>query len=95
MDFFAASEPRTLRGFFMAVKKNYEDDDGRTIVDMSEVDPMPVLLPRFRRRKDEVSSEHEMSKEDRRAVMLGAIGAVLLIGGVFIVAGARAPGELA
>ena len=29
-----------------------------------------------------------MSKEDRRAVMLGAIGAVLLIGGVFIVAGA-------
>ena len=30
----------------MAVKKTYEDDDGRTIVDMSEVDPMPVLLPR-------------------------------------------------
>ena len=72
----------------MAKKKTYEDDDGRTIVDMSEVDPMPVLLPRFRRRKDEPTSEHEMSKEDRRAVMLGAIGAVLLIGGVFIVAGA-------
>ena len=72
----------------MRNRKTYDDDDGRTIVDMSEVDPMPVLLPRFRRRKDEVSSEHEMSKEDRRAVMLGAIGAVLLIGGVFIVAGA-------
>ena len=72
----------------MAKKKTYDDDDGRTVVDMSEVDPMPVLLPRFRRRKDEPTSEHEMSKEDRRAVMLGAIGAVLLIGGVFIVAGA-------
>ena len=68
--------------------RKFDDDDGRTIVDMSEVDPMPVLLPRFRRRKDEPTSEHEMSKEDRRAVMLGAIGAVLLIGGVFIVAGA-------
>ena len=66
----------------------YEDDDGRTVVDMSEVDPMPVLLPRFRRRKDETPSGQQMSKEDRRAVMLGAIGAVLLIGGVFIVAGA-------
>ncbi|MBQ3262177.1 MAG: hypothetical protein IJH52_03305 [Oscillospiraceae bacterium] len=72
----------------MAKNKTYDDDDGRTVVDMSEVDPMPVLLPRFRRRKDEPTSEHEMSKEDRRAVMLGAIGAVLLIGGIFIVAGA-------
>ena len=72
----------------MAKKKTYDDDDGRIVVDMSEVDPMPVLLPRFRRRKDEPTSEHEMSKEDRRAVMLGAIGAVLLIGGIFIVAGA-------
>ena len=72
----------------MAKKKTYDDDDERTVVDMSEVDPMPVLLPRFRRRKDEPTSEHEMSKEDRRAVMLGAIGAVLLIGGIFIVAGA-------
>ena len=71
------------------MKKSHDfEDDGRTVVDMSEVDPMPVLLPRFRRRKDEPTSEHEMSKEDRRAVMLGAIGAVLLIGGVFIVAGA-------
>lgn len=71
------------------MKKSHDfEDDGRTVVDMSEVDPMPVLLPRFRRRKDEPTSENQMSKEDRRAVMLGAIGAVLLIGGIFIVAGA-------
>ena len=72
----------------MRKERQFEDDDGRTIVDMSEVDPMPVLLPRFRRRKDEAPSAQQMSKEDRRAVMLGAIGAVLLIGGIFIVAGA-------
>ena len=71
----------------MSRKHDFEDD-GRTVVDMSEVDPMPVLLPRFRRRNDDPPSEQQMSKEDRRAVMLGAIGAVLLIGSVFIVAGA-------
>ena len=71
------------------MKKNHDfEDDGRTVVDMSEVDPMPLLLPRFRRRKEEAPSENEMSRDDRRAVMLGAIGAVLVIGGIFIVAGA-------
>ena len=70
----------------MAKKRTYDDDDGRTIVDMSEVDPMPMLLPRFRRK--EQPSENEMSKEDRRAVLLGSIGAVLLIGAIFIAAAA-------
>ena len=28
----------------MRKERQFEDDDGRTIVDMSEVDPMPVLL---------------------------------------------------
>ena len=71
------------------MKKNHDfEDDGRTVVDMSEVDPMPLLLPRLRRRKEEAPSENEMSRDDRRAVMLGAIGAVLVIGGIFIVAGA-------
>ena len=74
----------------MRKERKYEDDDGRTIVDMSEVDPMPLLLPRFRRRKDEAEAaqQTEMSRQDRRAVLLGAMGAVLLIGGIFIVAGA-------
>ena len=69
----------------MAKKKNYDDDDGRTIVDMSDVDPMPMLLPRFRRKE---KAQSEMSKEDRRAVLLGSIGAVLLIGAVFVAAAA-------
>ena len=72
----------------MAQKKTYDGDDGRTIVDMSEVDPMPMLLPRFRRREKDPPSKNEMSKEDRRAVLLGSIGAVLLIGAIFIAAGA-------
>ena len=70
-------------------KKQYDDDDGRTIVDMSEVDPMPLLLPRFRRlRDDEARQEQQMSRDDRRAVLMGSIGAVLLIGGIFIAAAA-------
>ncbi len=70
----------------MKPKKHYDDDDGRTIVDMSDVDPMPMLLPRFRRR--EQPSKSEMSKEDRRAVLLGSIGAVLVIGAIFVAAAA-------
>ncbi len=69
----------------MKSNKQYGDDDGRTIVDMSDVDPMPMLLPRFRRKE---KAQSEMSKEDRRAVLLGSIGAVLLIGAVFVAAAA-------
>ena len=69
----------------MKSNKQYDDDDGRTIVDMSDVDPMPMLLPRFRRKE---KAQSEMSKEDRRAVLLGSIGAVLLIGAVFVAAAA-------
>ena len=73
----------------MKKERKFDDDDGRTIVDMSEVDPMPMLLPRFRRRKDEEAAhQSEMSRQDRRAVLMGAMGAVLLIGGIFIAAGA-------
>ena len=72
----------------MAKKKTYDDDDGRTVADMSDVDPMPMLLPRFRKGKQEPSSEQPMSKEDRRAVLFGALGATLLIGAVFVAAAA-------
>ena len=72
----------------MKKERKYDDDDGRTIADMSDVDPMPLLLPRFRRNKEDRAAQNEMSKEDRRAFLFGTIGAVLLIGGVFIAAGA-------
>ena len=57
----------------------YEDDDGRTIADMSGIEPQPMLIPRIRRRRDE-----------RNAAIGGALKAGLLIGGVFLIAGALA-----
>lgn len=71
-------------------KKTYDDDDGRVVADMSGVEHQPLLIPRFRRRDDaEASPEQQpMSREDRNVILRGAIGASLLIGGVFIAAGA-------
>lgn len=81
----------------MRNKKTYEDDDGRTIVDMSSVEQMPLVLPRRRKKPEEQMpkspTSQDFSDEDRRAVVLGAIGSALLIGGVFI-AGAAVVIEL-
>ena len=74
-------------------KRVYDDDDGRTVADMSGIERQPLLLPRFRRKQrdgeeDAPAPEEEWSREDRRAVILGSIGAVLLIGVVFLAAAA-------
>jgi len=70
-------------------KKTYDDDDGRVIADMSDLDRQPMLLPRFRRKKEESDPDaQQMSKEDRMVIIKSAIGASLLIGGIFIAAGA-------
>jgi hypothetical protein len=56
---------------------------------MSEVDPMPMLLPRFRKREQEQSpTSQQFSKEDRRAILFGSMGAALLIGAIFVAAAA-------
>lgn len=70
----------------MSNRKDYDDDDGRTIADMSEVDPMPMLLPKRPRREQQPVSESELSRQDRRAILLGSIGAVVLIAAIFLVA---------
>ena len=69
-------------------------DDGRTIADMSGVDGLPSL----RRKKEKplnVPEEEEearswedtsMSRQDRRAYVLGAMGATALIGSVYVAA---------
>ena len=73
----------------MSKKKVYDDDDGRTIADMSDVDRAPLLLPRFKKREQpEIPSEQQFSKEDRRAILFGSMGAVLLIGAIFVAAAA-------
>ncbi len=76
-------------------KKTYDDDDGRTIVDMSGVDPMPTFIPRLPRDKkpvkppeeqQEIAPEDRFTKEEGRAYVFGALGAALLIGGIFVLA---------
>ena len=80
-------------------KKQYDDDDGRVIADMSDVGRQPLLIPRFdhlhkserrdmgREEETEKRLEYEVqyTSEERRAMIGGTLAAALLIGGVFIV----------
>ena len=79
-------------------KKQYDDDDGRVVSDMSDVGRQPLILPRFdhlhkeeRRdmgRPDESASRPEYdvqyTDEERRALIGGTVTAALLVGGIFI-----------
>ena len=73
------------------------EDDGRTIADMSGVENHhSSLLGRLPRRSREKSDEtpktpvEPLSKRQGRMAIGGALLAALLVGGVFIVAGAIA-----
>ncbi|MCR5781521.1 MAG: hypothetical protein K6G90_02170 [Clostridia bacterium] len=70
--------------------RGYEDDDGRTIADMSDVSRQPLILPRLPKKQKPAENEPEtdLSKNERRAYVRGALGAGLAIGGVFVAAGA-------
>ena len=77
-------------------KRDYDDDDGRTIVDMSEIETPPLFLPKFSRYKKGFRREESgdkdsavnMTSSERRATVFAAIGASLLIVGVFAAAAA-------
>ena len=86
-------------------KRIYEDDDGRTVADMSGIEPQPMLIPRIRKRADRADfrepdapeanarpwdTSGELSREERNAAIGGALKAGLLIGLTFLVAGALA-----
>ena len=75
----------------------FDDDDGRVVADMSGLERQPMLLPRLPKRKKESGEpdastppepELELTKEERRSYVRGAIGATLLIAGIFIAAAA-------
>ena len=83
----------------------YEDDDGRTVADMSGIDPQPLLVPRIRKRRDRADIQEpaafaandrpwdtggELNREERNAAIGGALKAGLLIGFTFLIAGAVA-----
>lgn len=68
--------------------KVYEDDDGRTIADMSDLSRPSLLLPRKSGRRKEMGGQEDASPsqtqqdwapEDRRLYIFGALRAGLLI----------------
>lgn len=60
----------------MAKKRTYEDDDGRTIADMSGLEPMPMLFPRIPKAKRSPRSQRAAmtarGKTERRSPMTSA-----------------------
>ncbi len=72
--------------------KVYDDDDGRTIADMSDVTGPSMFLPRKSGRKkppieqnESGDSEPEWEPGDRRLYIFGALRAALLIALVYAV----------
>ena len=80
----------------------YEEDDGRTIADMSGIERQPTFLPHFHRKRSDFSAPDalrandrpwesaagELTREERNAAIRGALKAGLLIAGVYILAAA-------
>jgi hypothetical protein len=77
-------------------QKTYDDDDGRTIADMSGVQRDSMFLPRSlkqhgtfaEKEEEEEATEPQYTNEQRRTAVGGALTAAMLIAGVFIGAGA-------
>ncbi len=72
--------------------KVYDDDDGRTIADMSDVTGPSMFLPQKSGRKkppmeqnEPSGSEQEWDPRDRRIYVFGALRAALLIALVYAV----------
>ena len=76
----------------MAKKRTYQDDDGRTIADMSGIEPSPVLFPRLPRKEKRSQApqgagdrpwegQEQFTEEQRRAAMGGALKAAHRRGG--------------
>ena len=91
----------TLRKNHMDDKRLFDDDDGRVVADMSGVERQPMLFPdpeSIRRVKEKRSDFAEpvekqfstgpeyLDKEGRRAMIGGALSAMLLVGGVIFAA---------
>ena len=78
----------------MKKQKTYDDDDGRTIADMSGVGRSGMFTFRsfkknstFRKPDDEEAPKEDYTSDQRKAAVGGALSAALLIAGAFIGAG--------
>lgn len=66
----------------------YDDDDGRTIADMSDVYSSPVLIPRRKRNRHTEPpkpSEGDWDPRDRKVYIFAALRAALMIALVYAV----------
>lgn len=69
-------------------KKQYDDDDGRVIANMN-VDGMPWFLSDALKRRSKTDAQNDFSdltKEESRELVKGAVKAGLLIAGIFVLA---------
>ena len=80
-------------------KRDEFEDDGRTIADMSGIVPQPTLLPRRSKRQEPLQQsggerqelrqqsggeQPALTKQERRWAAVGAVRAVLVIAGVYL-----------
>ena len=84
----------------------YDDDDGRTIADMSGVERRNLIIPRFPKREDTEPASEEpvrqdrpwedksLSKSETRSYIFGTLSAGLLVVLIFLVCGAAFIGLL-
>lgn len=83
---------RTLKT--MAKNKQYSDDDGRTVADMSGIEKAPLIIPKPFGRHDDIEVGEEqsdaqpenqlnLSKEERRSFIFGTVSAAIVIGLIF------------
>ncbi len=84
----------------MAKNRQYDDDDGRTVADMSGIERQPLLIPRFSKKnkradfseapetdeKPEWESSEILNKKERGYFISGVLTATLGIASVFAVA---------
>ncbi len=76
----------------MKKNKQFADDDGRTVADMSGIEKTPLIIPNIAGKTDKKKSEERekkpenqvsLSKSERRSFILGTVSAALLIGLIF------------
>ena len=66
-------------------KRDEFEDDGRTIADMSGIVPQLTFLPRRKPREDAPSGEGiDLTPKEKRWAALGAMKAVLMIAGAYL-----------
>ena len=78
----------------MSKKKTYDDDDGRTIADMSGVSRQSLFIPNFKSKTEKESGQENeekpwentsMTKKEGLAFAFGAMSAAALISIIFII----------